>query len=147
VSTSSGATRHSRRGGRQPRGDRKLAENFSDAVVAPTFGSHWADLPAGRLQAINTADSRSGIARTHADFVSAAARLDDLVNLPPRDCPRSDRRGGRDQRPHFGHPLHGVRFAATASHHRSPNAGYRKPRWRCAGLSSQTATLWRRAGR
>src|SRR5262252_1996199 len=61
-----------------------LAENFSDAVVAPVFWLLVAGLPGVALyKAINTADSMIGH-RTprHADFGWAAARLDDLVNLP-----------------------------------------------------------------
>jgi adenosylcobinamide-phosphate synthase len=61
-----------------------LAENFSDAVVAPVFWLVVAGLPGIALyKAINTADSMIGH-RTprHADFGWAAAKLDDLVNLP-----------------------------------------------------------------
>lgn len=61
-----------------------LAENFSDAVVAPVFWLAIAGLPGAALyKAINTADSMIGH-RTdrYAAFGWAAARLDDLVNLP-----------------------------------------------------------------
>jgi adenosylcobinamide-phosphate synthase len=61
-----------------------LAENFSDAVVAPVFWMAIAGLPGAALyKAINTADSMIGH-RTprHETFGWAAARLDDLVNLP-----------------------------------------------------------------
>jgi adenosylcobinamide-phosphate synthase len=61
-----------------------LAENFSDGVVAPVFWLAVAGLPGAALyKAINTADSMIGH-RTprHAAFGWAAARLDDLVNLP-----------------------------------------------------------------
>src|SRR5499427_1900785 len=61
-----------------------LAENFSDGVVAPAFWMSVAGLPGAAIyKAINTADSMIGH-RTprHADFGIAAARLDDLVNLP-----------------------------------------------------------------
>lgn len=61
-----------------------LAENFSDGVVAPAFWMVAAGLPgAAAYKAINTADSMIGH-RTprHARFGFAAARLDDLVNLP-----------------------------------------------------------------
>jgi adenosylcobinamide-phosphate synthase len=61
-----------------------LAENFSDAVVAPVFWLVLGGLPGIALyKAINTADSMIGH-RTprHTDFGWAAARLDDLVNLP-----------------------------------------------------------------
>ncbi len=61
-----------------------LAENFSDGVVAPILWIAFGGLVGGALyKAINTADSMIG----HRDerykaFGWAAARLDDLVNLP-----------------------------------------------------------------
>jgi adenosylcobinamide-phosphate synthase len=61
-----------------------LAENFSDAAVAPVFWMAIAGLPGAALyKAINTADSMIGH-RTprHEAFGWAAAKLDDLVNLP-----------------------------------------------------------------
>jgi adenosylcobinamide-phosphate synthase len=61
-----------------------LAENFSDAIVAPVFWMVIGGLPGAALyKAINTADSMIGhrTAR-YAAFGFAAARLDDLVNLP-----------------------------------------------------------------
>jgi adenosylcobinamide-phosphate synthase len=61
-----------------------LAENFSDGVVAPAFWLAVAGLPgAACYKATNTADSMIGH-RTprYAAFGWAAARLDDLVNLP-----------------------------------------------------------------
>jgi adenosylcobinamide-phosphate synthase len=61
-----------------------LAENFSDGVVAPVFWLAIAGLPGGALyKAINTADSMIGHRnKRYAAFGWAAARLDDLVNLP-----------------------------------------------------------------
>ncbi|KAA0688925.1 adenosylcobinamide-phosphate synthase CbiB [Azospirillum brasilense] len=61
-----------------------LSENFSDGVVAPAFWLLVGGLPGIALyKAINTADSMIGH-RTpqHEAFGWAAARLDDLVNLP-----------------------------------------------------------------
>jgi adenosylcobinamide-phosphate synthase len=61
-----------------------LAENFSDGVVAPVLWLVIGGLPGIALyKAINTADSMIGhrTAR-HQAFGWAAARLDDLVNLP-----------------------------------------------------------------
>lgn len=61
-----------------------LAENFSDGVVAPVFWLMAGGLAGGAAyKAINTADSMIGH-RTprHEAFGFAAARLDDLVNLP-----------------------------------------------------------------
>jgi adenosylcobinamide-phosphate synthase len=61
-----------------------LAENFSDAVVAPAFWLAAGGLAGGvAYKAVNTADSMIGH-RTprHKDFGFACARLDDLLNLP-----------------------------------------------------------------
>jgi adenosylcobinamide-phosphate synthase len=61
-----------------------LAENFSDGVVAPAFWCGLLGLPGiAAYKAVNTADSMIGH-RTprHAAFGWAAARLDDIVNLP-----------------------------------------------------------------
>ncbi len=61
-----------------------LAENFSDAVVAPILWTVVGGLVGGALyKAINTADSMIGHTNDrYAAFGWAAARLDDLVNLP-----------------------------------------------------------------
>lgn len=61
-----------------------LAENFSDGVVAPVFWLWAAGLPGGvAYKAINTADSMIGHrSERYRAFGWAAARLDDLVNLP-----------------------------------------------------------------
>ena len=61
-----------------------LAESFSDGVAAPVFWMAVAGLPGAAVyKAINTADSMIGH-RTprYAAFGWAAARLDDVVNLP-----------------------------------------------------------------
>jgi adenosylcobinamide-phosphate synthase len=61
-----------------------LAENFSDGIVAPAFWMVVAGLPGAALyKAVNTADSMIGH-RTprYAAFGWAAARLDDMINLP-----------------------------------------------------------------
>jgi adenosylcobinamide-phosphate synthase len=61
-----------------------LAENFSDGVVAPALWCALLGLPGiAGYKAVNTADSMIGH-RTprHAAFGWAAARLDDMVNLP-----------------------------------------------------------------
>jgi adenosylcobinamide-phosphate synthase len=61
-----------------------LAENFSDGIVAPIFWGLVLGLP-GMLayKVINTMDSMIGHKTPrHLDFGRAAARLDDLVNLP-----------------------------------------------------------------
>jgi adenosylcobinamide-phosphate synthase len=61
-----------------------LAENFSDGVVAPILWTALVGLVGGALyKAINTADSMIGHKNDrYIAFGSAAARLDDLVNLP-----------------------------------------------------------------
>lgn len=61
-----------------------LAENFSDGIVAPLFWMTAAGLPGAiAYKAINTADSMIGHkSDRHLAFGWAAARLDDLVNLP-----------------------------------------------------------------
>jgi adenosylcobinamide-phosphate synthase len=61
-----------------------LAENFSDGIVAPTFWMVTGGLTGAALyKAVNTADSMIGH-RTprYAAFGWAAARLDDVLNLP-----------------------------------------------------------------
>ncbi len=103
-----------------------LAENFSDGIVAPTFWMLVAGLAGGAgYKALNTADSMIGH-RTprHEAFGWAAARLDDLVNLPasrlsgllivvaaavmPGASPQNAWRA----------------IWRDARHHRSPNAGW-----------------------
>ncbi len=61
-----------------------LAENFSDGIVAPAFWLAVGGLPGIALyKAINTADSMIGHkSDKYRAFGWAAARLDDLVNLP-----------------------------------------------------------------
>jgi adenosylcobinamide-phosphate synthase len=61
-----------------------LAENFSDGVVAPAFWLAIGGLPGIALyKAINTADSMIGHKTDrYRAYGWAAARLDDLVNLP-----------------------------------------------------------------
>jgi adenosylcobinamide-phosphate synthase len=103
-----------------------LAENFSDGVVAPVLWLAVGGLPGGvAYKAINTADSMIGH-RTprHNDFGFAAAKLDDLVNLPAsrlsallivlaaataRNASASDA---------------WTAVWRDARHHRSPNAGW-----------------------
>ena len=61
-----------------------LAENFSDGIVAPAFWLGLGGLAGGSMyKAANTADSMIGH-RTprHAAFGWAAARFDDVINLP-----------------------------------------------------------------
>ncbi|MEJ8572273.1 adenosylcobinamide-phosphate synthase CbiB [Microbaculum marinum] len=61
-----------------------LAENFSDGIVAPALWCAVAGLPGiAAYKAVNTADSMIGHrTERHRAFGWAAARFDDLVNLP-----------------------------------------------------------------
>ncbi|MEM9683729.1 MAG: adenosylcobinamide-phosphate synthase CbiB [Pseudomonadota bacterium] len=102
-----------------------LAENFSDGVVAPVFWIAIAGLPGGALyKAVNTADSMVGHrTERHQAFGWAAARLDDLVNLPASRLTAllivcvAPFAAGEVRR-----AWQAVR--RDASHHRSPNAGW-----------------------
>jgi adenosylcobinamide-phosphate synthase len=103
-----------------------LAENFSDGVVAPALWMALGGLPgAAMYKAINTADSMIGH-RTprHAAFGWAAARLDDLVNLPASRASAlllvaAAAFDGRDA---AAAAWRAVR--RDAHRHRSPNAGF-----------------------
>ena len=61
-----------------------LAENFSDAIVAPVLWLAIAGLPGAALyKAVNTADSMIGHkSEKYLEFGWASARFDDLINLP-----------------------------------------------------------------
>jgi adenosylcobinamide-phosphate synthase len=61
-----------------------LAENFSDGIVAPAFWTGVCGLAGGvAYKAANTADSMIGHRTPHHEaFGRAAARFDDLINLP-----------------------------------------------------------------
>jgi len=102
-----------------------LAENFSDAVVAPSFWMLIAGLPGAAIyKAINTADSMIGHrTERHEDFGWAAARLDDLVNLPASRLAALLLIGAA----YFTQGASPARAVDTvkrdASRHRSPNAG------------------------
>jgi adenosylcobinamide-phosphate synthase len=103
-----------------------LAENFSDGVVAPAFWMAVAGLPGAAVyKAINTADSMIGH-RTprHGDFGFAAARLDDLVNLPASRLSAVVivAAAALSSRTAAESAWRAVR--RDTHHHRSPNAGY-----------------------
>jgi adenosylcobinamide-phosphate synthase len=103
-----------------------LAENFSDGVVAPAFWMAVAGLPGAAVyKTINTADSMIGH-RTprHGDFGFAAARLDDLVNLPASrlSAVLIVAAAALSSRTAAESAWRAVR--RDAHHHRSPNAGY-----------------------
>src|SRR5512144_674431 len=102
------------------------AENFSDAVVAPTLWYVLFGLP-GMLvyKAINTMDSMIGYrSERYLAFGWATARLDDAVNLIPARLAGLYLAGAafalRD-----ADPARGLRtMIEEAGKHRSPNAGW-----------------------
>ena len=105
-----------------------VAENFSDAVVAPLFWYAVAGLPGlFAYKAVNTLDSMIGYrTERYRHFGAAAARLDDLVNLVPARlaglyfvaaaCLLPGVNGGRAWRV----------MIRDARKHRSPNAGWQE---------------------
>jgi adenosylcobinamide-phosphate synthase len=103
-----------------------LAENFSDGVVAPALWMAIAGLPGAAIyKAINTADSMIGHrTERHAAFGWAAARLDDLVNLPASRLAALLLAAGAalSGRKRAGAAWRAIR--RDADRHRSPNAGY-----------------------
>jgi adenosylcobinamide-phosphate synthase len=103
-----------------------LAENFSDGVVAPALWMAIAGLPGAAIyKAINTADSMIGH-RTprHRWFGWAAARLDDLVNLPASRGSALLIIGAACLTNHASAAGAWRTVCRDAPHHRSPNAGY-----------------------
>ncbi len=103
-----------------------LAENFSDAVVAPVIWMVIGGLPGGALyKAINTADSMIGHrTQRHEAFGWAAARLDDLINLPASRLSALlfVAAAALTKDADAGAAWRAVR--RDAARHRSPNAGY-----------------------
>ncbi|PYD59393.1 cobalamin biosynthesis protein CobD [Novacetimonas maltaceti] len=103
-----------------------LAENFSDGVVAPLL---WMSLggPAGAVfyKSVNTADSMIGH-RTprHECFGFAAARLDDLVNLPASRLSAAWILLAAMTMPDMDARAAWRIVRRDAGHHRSPNAGW-----------------------
>ena len=103
-----------------------LAENFSDAIVAPVLWMVIGGLPGGALyKAINTADSMIGH-RTprHADFGWAAARLDDFVNLPASRLSALLLVAAAALNADGSAAAAWRAVRRDAARHRSPNAGY-----------------------
>ena len=101
------------------------AENFSDGVVAPALWYALLGLPGlVAYKVVNTADSMIGhMSERHRAFGWAAARLDDLVNLPASRLSgvlialAAPLAGGS-----VGRAL--ATMASEARLHRSPNAGW-----------------------
>lgn len=103
-----------------------LSENFSDGIVAPAFWLGVGGLPGGVLyKAINTADSMIGHkSPRHLAFGWAAARLDDLVNLPASRLTALllIAAAALDRNADAGAAWRAVH--RDAGRHRSPNAGW-----------------------
>jgi adenosylcobinamide-phosphate synthase len=103
-----------------------LAENFSDAIVAPVLWMIVAGLPGAAIyKAINTADSMIGHLTAHyAKFGWAAARLDDVVNLPASRLAALFLIAAAATGHRFDVGAAWNAVWQDASRHRSPNAGY-----------------------
>jgi adenosylcobinamide-phosphate synthase len=103
-----------------------LAENFSDGVVAPVFWTALGGLAAGvAYKAINTADSMLGHRSERlAAFGWAAARLDDLVNLPASRLTALLLAAAAVVTPGASAAASLRAVLRDAHRHRSPNAGY-----------------------
>ncbi len=103
-----------------------LAENFSDGVVAPVFWTAVGGLGAGvAYKAINTADSMVGHRNDRfAAFGWAAARLDDLVNLPASRLAAFLLVAAAAFTPGASATASWRAVRRDAPRHRSPNAGY-----------------------
>ena len=103
-----------------------LAENFSDGVVAPAFWLAIGGLPAAAAyKAVNTADSMIGHrSKRHEAFGWAAARFDDLINLPASRLSGLLIVAGAFFIPGAspGNAWHAM--LRDAGKHRSPNAGW-----------------------
>ncbi|MDP3158728.1 MAG: adenosylcobinamide-phosphate synthase CbiB [Reyranella sp.] len=103
-----------------------LAENFSDGVVAPLFWMVVAGLPGAiAYKAVNTADSMIGHKTPrHLAFGWAAARFDDLVNLPASRLSAFWLVLAAALSPGLSASRAIEVLLRDAGHHRSPNAGW-----------------------
>jgi adenosylcobinamide-phosphate synthase len=114
------------RGGVSRAAIESLAENFSDAVVAPALWALLLGLP-GLIayKAINTADSMIGHrSPRHRDFGWAAARLDDVVNWPAARLSALLMALGAFLLPGADGSQAFAVAGRDARRHRSPNAGW-----------------------
>jgi len=103
-----------------------LAENFSDGIVAPAFWLGLGGLTGAALyKAANTADSMIGH-RTprHEAFGWAAARFDDLVNLPASRLAAGLIVAAALFQPGASAKSAIAAIRRDAPKHRSPNAGW-----------------------
>ena len=103
-----------------------LAENFADGVVAPLFWIVIGGLAGGALyKAVNTADSMIGHRNErYIAFGWAAARLDDLVNLPASRLAALWLVLAAAILPRASAPTALAAVRRDAGRHRSPNAGW-----------------------
>ncbi len=103
-----------------------LAENFSDGVVAPLFWTAALGLPGGVVyKAANTADSMIGHrTKRHEAFGWAAARFDDLINLPASRLTALFLLIAAAATPRLSAPEAARAVWRDAGRHRSPNAGW-----------------------
>src|SRR3984957_15741691 len=103
-----------------------LAENASDGVTAPALWYLIGGLP-GMIayKAVNTADSMIGhLSEQHRAFGWAAARLDDLVNLPASRLTGLMFVAAAALVPDASAATAWQAFRRDARRHRSPNAGW-----------------------
>jgi adenosylcobinamide-phosphate synthase len=103
-----------------------LAENASDGVTAPALWFLIGGLPGIiAYKAINTADSMIGhMTERHRAFGWAAARLDDLVNLPASRLTGLLFVAAAALVPGASAPSAWQAYRRDARRHRSPNAGW-----------------------
>jgi adenosylcobinamide-phosphate synthase len=103
-----------------------LAENASDGVTAPALWFLVGGLPGIiAYKAINTADSMIGhMSERHSAFGWAAARLDDLVNLPASRLTGLLFVAAAATVPGASAPSAWRAYRRDARLHRSPNAGW-----------------------
>jgi adenosylcobinamide-phosphate synthase len=103
-----------------------LAENASDGVTAPVMWFLVGGLPGIiAYKAINTADSMIGhMSEHHRAFGWAAARLDDLVNLPASRLTGLMFVAAAALLPGASAPSAWRAYRRDARLHRSPNAGW-----------------------
>jgi len=103
-----------------------LAENASDGVTAPSLWFLVGGLPGIiAYKAVNTADSMIGhLSERHRAFGWAAARLDDLVNLPASRLTGLMFVAAAAMVPGASAPSAWRAYWRDARQHRSPNAGW-----------------------
>jgi adenosylcobinamide-phosphate synthase len=103
-----------------------LAENASDGVAAPSLWFLVGGLPGIiAYKAVNTADSMIGhMSERHRAFGWAAARLDDLVNLPASRLTGLMFVAAAAMVPGASAPSAWRAYWRDARKHRSPNAGW-----------------------